>query len=192
MSSMLVILEEDLRLPIQDADLLDVILIIEDQFVEMEAQVIWHTNRLRQENGLRQLTPNGELQLSARGHSRELAQRRLITHTGANGSQPADRMQLAGYRYWLSVGENVAVGKLTPAGVVRAWYESPGHRANLLNPAFDEIGVGIERGEGPFGLPGESLYWTQNFGLRPMQRIRHSFGLGQQELLDRIHIYPEE
>ena len=58
------------------------------------------------------------------------------------------------------MGENIAAGYPTPAAVMDAWMNSAGHRANILNCAFAEIGVGHATG-GPFGA-----YWTQDFGTR--------------------------
>jgi uncharacterized protein YkwD len=63
-----------------------------------------------------------------------------MTHTGSNGSDAGDRIRAAGYQpsTW---GENVAAGYTSASSVVAGWMGSSGHRANILNPAFTEIGV---------------------------------------------------
>ena len=53
-----------------------------------------------------------------------------------------------------SAGENIAMGQRTPSEVVQAWMNSPGHRANILDPSFTRVGVGYVR---------EGNYWTQMF-----------------------------
>lgn len=122
-----------------------------------EIQVITLTNQQRTANGCGALTVNGALTNAARGHSREMSARKLMTHTGANGSDPADRIARAGYsaRKW---AENVASGQSTPEEVVDAWMASPGHRANILDCGLTDIGVGHRVSHA--GVP----YWTQDFG----------------------------
>ncbi|HEY9661942.1 MAG TPA: CAP domain-containing protein, partial [Allocoleopsis sp.] len=62
-----------------------------------------------------------------------------------------ERVSRTGYR-WSSIAENIAHGQQTPEDVVNSWMNSSGHRANLLNPAYQDIGVGFANG-----------YWTQVF-----------------------------
>ena len=57
---------------------------------------------------------------------------------------------------YTSAGENIAMGQETPQEVMNAWMNSDGHRKNILNPDFTELGVGI-------AAKGSSLYWTQMF-----------------------------
>lgn len=57
-----------------------------------------------------------------------------------------------------TVGENIAAGYRSAASVVRAWLNSPGHRANILNPDFTRIGLGLAAGAGG------TRYWVQDFG----------------------------
>jgi uncharacterized protein YkwD len=82
-------------------------------------------------------------------------------HTSPDGRSPFDRMRAAGYAGNL-MGENIAAGQPTPAAVMDAWMHSPGHRANILNCQFTEIGVGVSsRAGSPY-----RIYWTQDFGDR--------------------------
>ncbi|GAA3205322.1 sigma-70 family RNA polymerase sigma factor [Actinocorallia longicatena] len=118
-------------------------------------EVVRLVNAERSKKGCRPVTTDPRLTRSAQAHSAEMARRREMTHTGANGSSPGDRISAQGYR-WGAWSENVAVGAPAPSGVMTMWMNSPGHRANILNCAYTQVGVGIASGDG-------KLWWTQNF-----------------------------
>ncbi|MFF5447648.1 CAP domain-containing protein [Streptomyces sp. NPDC012888] len=117
------------------------------------AKVVALVNRERAKAGCRPVKVNAKLTKAAQSHSRDQARHHRMSHTGSDGSNPGQRITRAGYQ-WRTYGENVAYGYNTPAKVMNAWMHSPGHRANILNCSFKEIGV---------GLSGTSHYWTQNF-----------------------------
>ena len=71
-----------------------------------------------------------------------------------------ERMSLW-YQNWRTAAENIAAGQQTPTDVVADWMASSGHRSNILNQEFTEIGVGFYTGTGDYGT-----YWVQNFGAR--------------------------
>ncbi|SNS44808.1 Uncharacterized conserved protein YkwD, contains CAP (CSP/antigen 5/PR1) domain [Actinomadura meyerae] len=119
------------------------------------AQVISLVNKERAKNGCRALTSNSKLTAAAQGHSADMARRGFFDHTNPDGKSPGDRITAAGYR-WSTYGENIAKGQPTAASVMQAWMNSSGHRANILNCSFREIGVGVVKSGGP--------YWTQVFG----------------------------
>lgn len=98
------------------------------------------TNQERANAGLASLSSNGALNNAAAAHSADQAARNQMTHTGSNGSNAGDRIRAAGYQpaTW---GENVAAGYTSASSVVAGWMGSSGHRANILNPAFTQIGV---------------------------------------------------
>ncbi|MEU2062610.1 CAP domain-containing protein [Streptomyces sp. NPDC013455] len=118
------------------------------------ARVVQLVNAERAKAGCRPLTLNSTLTKAAQAHSADMAAHRNMSHTGSDGSGPGDRITAAGYT-WSSYGENVAYGYSTPEAVMAGWMSSPGHRANILNCGFEEIGVGLAQ-------PGS--YWTQDFG----------------------------
>jgi len=118
------------------------------------AQVVQLVNSERSKAGCSPLTVNAKLTKAAQAHSEDMAAHRTMSHTGSDGSSPGDRITAAGYS-WSMYGENVAYGYSTPQSVMTAWMNSPGHRANILNCSFKEIGVG-------YAGPGD--YWTQDFG----------------------------
>jgi uncharacterized protein YkwD len=119
------------------------------------AQVIALVNQERAKQGCRAVTSNARLTQAAQGHSADMARRGFFDHTNPDGKDPGDRITATGYR-WSTYGENIAKGQPTPASVMKSWMNSPGHRANILNCKFAEIGVGVVKSGGP--------YWTQVFG----------------------------
>ncbi|NQU37139.1 MAG: CAP domain-containing protein [Actinobacteria bacterium] len=103
------------------------------------------------------LAASSRLQSVAQAHSQDMATNNYFDHTNQQGQSPFDRMAAAGYSYW-AAGENIAAGQPTPAAVVQAWLDSPGHCRNIMSADYTELGVGVATG-GRYGI-----YWTQNFG----------------------------
>ncbi|MFF6781092.1 CAP domain-containing protein [Streptomyces sp. NPDC012510] len=118
------------------------------------ARVLALVNAERQKAGCAPVTENAKLTKAAQNHSQDMADHQNMSHTGSDGSDMSDRLARVGYRF-RSAGENVAAGYGTPESVMDGWMNSPGHRANILNCGFKEIGIGLAQ-------PGN--YWTQNFG----------------------------
>ena len=83
-------------------------------------------------------------------------------HTRPKGPTLVNRINSAGYR-WRSVGENIAGGQPDIDTVIRGWLESDPHCANLLNPAFREVGLACARGSAANRY---RTYWTLDFGSR--------------------------
>lgn len=111
-------------------------------------------NSERAEAGCAALTVNEKLTEVAQDHSQDMADQRNLSHTGSDGSSLTDRYARVGYS-WSAAGENIASGYTTPESVMSGWMASSGHRANILNCAFKEIGVGFAE---------SGSYWTQDFG----------------------------
>jgi hypothetical protein len=104
------------------------------------------------------LVSNAALSQAALAHSSEMAALRYFSHQGKDGSQAGDRARTAGYA-WQHIGENIASGMRTPEEAVAGWVASPGHCANLMNPAFVEMGSGFSE------TPENGIVlWTQVFG----------------------------
>lgn len=121
-----------------------------------EAQVLTLVNKERASAGCSPLTSNAKLTEAADDYSDVMARSGVMSHTGPDGSTMAGRVDAAGYA-WSTLGENIARGQSDAAAVMDAWMNSPGHRANILNCSFKEIGVGVHFGDG-------GPWWTQNFG----------------------------
>ena len=122
-----------------------------------QSQVIKLTNKERAKVGCKALKSNTALKTAAQKHSVDMAKKDYFSHTGKDGRSPFDRMTDAGYAY-SAAAENIAAGQRTPADVVKGWMNSAGHKANILNCTYTEIGVGYAKG-GSYGT-----YWTQDFG----------------------------
>jgi uncharacterized protein YkwD len=137
-----------------------------------EAEIIRLVNLERARAGLPPLTVSGRLNQAAYLHTLDMTtlsdfygpstahQHTLI---GSLRPQVIDRLDAAGYDQWtysFTYGENIAYGYSSPAEVMAAWMSSPGHRANILNPNFNEIGVSVLRDTSG------RLFFTQNFGRR--------------------------
>lgn len=116
---------------------------------DLEAQMLDLVNEERTKRGLLPLKADPELTAVARAHSRDMFERGYFSHYTPQGKDPFDRMHDAGVRF-LTAGENLALGqtlKICHVGLMN----SPGHRANILNPAFGRVGIGILDG-GMYGL----------------------------------------
>jgi uncharacterized protein YkwD len=97
---------------------------------------------------------------AALAHSTDMAQKHYFNHEQPDGSLPADRATAAGYR-WVRVGENIASGQRSAEEAVASWLDSPGHCANIMNPAFTEMGAAYAINP---RNRNRTAYWTQVFG----------------------------
>jgi len=123
--------------------------------------VVALTNTERAKAGLPPLRPNESLIQAAQAYAGVLAPGPCFEHTCPPVPDLGDRVTRAGYAGYAWIGENIAAGRSTAAGVVQGWMDSPGHRANILRPEFHEIGVGVATGPGRY-----AIYWVQVFGAR--------------------------
>ena len=143
-------------------------------------EVIKQLNKVRVENGLAPFTENLLLTKAAMLHSQDMAAHGFLSHIGSDGSTLQDRLLRVGYTNWY-VAENAIQIENPPYKIgvilflipvpfpsqksdtslaeemVKAWMDSPGHRANILNPQLTEIGVGA-------AANGSTIYATTDFG----------------------------
>jgi len=125
-------------------------------------QVVALVNQERAEHGCQPLQVDSRLVNAAVAHSQDMALNDFFDHVGSDNSLPWDRIVAEGYNYsW--AGENIAAGHQTPEHVVAEWMDSPGHRANILNCAFTETGVGYIYMEQDQGTVNYRHYWTHVF-----------------------------
>jgi uncharacterized protein YkwD len=122
----------------------------------LEAAVVDLVNARRAEAGCPAVRSNDKLTAAARAHSADMAARNYFSHVTPEGVKFSTRISDAGYR-WSGAAENIAKGQRTPAEVMNSWMNSTGHRANILNCGFKDLGVGVAADA--YG----SLVWTQNF-----------------------------
>jgi uncharacterized protein YkwD len=128
-------------------------------------------NRQRSAHGLGRLHANRALGGVAQHYAVKMVAQTFFDHVSPGGSTFITRIQntsyLHGARGW-SIGENIAYGSgslSTPRKIVRAWMNSAGHRANILNGTFHDMGMGIEPGT-PVGGGGGGATYVNEFGTR--------------------------
>ncbi|MFO1046357.1 MAG: CAP domain-containing protein [Geminicoccaceae bacterium] len=99
-------------------------------------------NELRAQAGVAPLTLNAQLVAAAQGHADDMVAKGYFSHTGPDGRGPGQRLAATGYQAstW---GENIASGYADWNATITAWMGSAGHRANLLNARFKELGLGL-------------------------------------------------
>ncbi len=123
-----------------------------------DAELLRLTNAERQRAGVSPLRLSSQLGQAAQNHAVDMAQYGYFDHQGRDGSQPGDRVSALGYQFSY-VGENIAAGSASPDQTVQQWMNSPGHRRNILNPNYREIGFGYSTAPNPY-----RHVWVQVFG----------------------------
>jgi len=122
--------------------------------------LLHYSNAERLRFGLTELSLNDELSKAAQYHAEDMAGNQYFSHTGcSDGSSAADRVvSLTHYRY-TSVAENLhfRTPDNDPFEVIRGWMNSPGHRKNMLNGAYSDVGFG-------YAVVGDEHYYVQVFG----------------------------
>lgn len=129
--------------------------------------IITLTNQSRQEFGLPGLTENAGLDQAAQSKANDMLAKGYFSHNTPDGRTPWSFITAAGYNY-LMAGENLAVNFTEAENVETAWMNSPGHKANILNKNFQEIGIGISQGA---YQDHTAIFVVQMFGLPAEQQI---------------------
>lgn len=124
-----------------------------DAIKSVEQEVIRLTNIKRQSQGLSPLKANWELARVARHKSIDMYKKGYFSHTSPTYGSPFTMMKNYGITY-RTAAENIAKGQRSASEVVNAWWNSPGHKKNMLDPSFTEIGVGYSA---------NGNCWTQMF-----------------------------
>lgn len=118
-------------------------------------------NRVRS----RELKLDNMLIAAAQKHAEWMARNYKMSHTGANGSNFVTRVKNEGYNL-SNGGENVAYGYKTPESVFNGWMNSRGHKANIMNNNFKEVGFGVAAGKNG------SKYWCAVFATKMSSSYR--------------------
>lgn len=133
--------------------------------VKEKSMLIKH-NRVRANKGLKRLCVHPALQRAAEAHSRDMIQKDYFSHDSKDGSTPYQRMKRQGYKF-RTAGENIAYGSGSygaPGPRFKGWMKSSGHRKNILNGKFREVGIGAATGN--YNGTGNVTMWTADFGTR--------------------------
>ena len=126
---------------------------LDSEVSNYEKEVVRLVNEIRVQNGLNKLTENWELSRVARYKSQDMKDNNYFSHTSPVYGSPFEMIKNFGISY-RRAGENIAKGYSSPQAVVNAWMNSSGHRANILNASYTQIGV---------GYVANGRYWTQMF-----------------------------
>lgn len=125
------------------------------------------TNQSRSENGLTPLNFSSKLAQAAQAKADDMLARQYFAHNTPTGETPWSFIKSAGYQY-LCAGENLAVDFTESEVLESAWMNSAGHRANILNKCFEEIGIGVSEGQ----FEGHhSIFVVQMFGAAAEQPV---------------------
>jgi uncharacterized protein YkwD len=127
----------------------------------VRAAMLEEVNAARRKAGAPPLRTNPLLEKAAQKHAEDMLARGYFAHESPSGTTVKERSKEAGYD-WRTIGENIAEGQLTVDEVMKTWLESPGHRRNILDPGFTEIGIGLALGKGKDGE--RRVLWVQDFG----------------------------
>lgn len=143
-----------LRAPDAQTPVVDVVL--------TEVGVVSWTNQARINANLPALKVNDSLNAGAKAKVQDMFTKQYFEHISPSGTGPAEIAKQSGYEYIL-VGENLALGNFkNDQELLAAWMASPGHRANILNTRYAEIGVAIQKGN----FEGQDVWMAvQEFGL---------------------------
>jgi len=139
----------------------------------VELPILRELNRVRSGHGLQPLRTARPLRLAADSHAGSMARVGYFSHTSADGTTFDARIgrfyRANGSSYW-AVGENLlwASPTVSPEEAVRLWMASPGHRRNILNPQYRQIGIAAVRTAEAPGFYGgrEVTIVVTDFGVR--------------------------
>jgi uncharacterized protein YkwD len=143
---------------------------------QMKAATLCLLNVERSTRGRAPLTSDGQLGKAAQAYSAKMIRLRFFDHVCPQGTTPTSRVRggtsyLRGRTRSWSVGENIAWGSgelATPEAIVRSWMHSAGHRRNILDRRFRNIGIGVASGA-PDDVQGQpAATYTTDFGFRSL------------------------
>lgn len=158
----------------------------ENQVILVKEKIIAQTNIQRYNNGLLPpLIENAKLTAAAQAKAEGMFKNQYFEHTAPSGVGPGELAKNFGYDF-LMVGENLILGNFTSEQqLVQDWMDSPGHRANILNEKFTQIGVAVARGT----YKGQTVWiGVQEFGLplpncpEPSISLKNKIDLGKSQL----------
>ena len=127
------------------------------------AEMLSRVNDIRRREGLPPLAPSPLLDQVSQKHAEDMLTRSYFGHRTPEGSGPSERAQADGYRS--GIGENLVEQRFSAEEALEAWLGSAGHRRNILDPSYRELGLGLAVGEGYDAAPGAyRVIWVQSFG----------------------------
>jgi len=114
-----------------------------------EQKILELMNAKRTEAGIAPLTIDNTLVQVARYKSNNMIQNNFFNHTNPDGTKWTNWLQTIGYKY-TTTGENIAYNTSDPVELFTQWWNSPGHRANMMNTSYTKVGIGVVYGNGKY------------------------------------------
>ena len=114
-----------------------------------ENKILELMNAKRVEAGLQPLSMDDKLQSIARYKSNHMIQNRYFSHTNPDGTNWTNWLKTIGYKY-NSTAENIAYNTNDPVELFNQWWNSEGHRKNMMNPSYTKVGIGVLLGNGKY------------------------------------------
>lgn len=133
-------MKQSVRLFVSILVVLGVIAAVQAQDAQA-TEILQRVNAARTAGGIHPLTMNAQLVAAAQRHSDDMAQGDFLSHTGSDGSEFWQRMQAAGYPMTAGAENVLFQGALDAAGAFDQWWNSDGHRANMMSADYVEIGI---------------------------------------------------
>ncbi|AEG58450.1 CAP domain-containing protein [Desulforamulus ruminis] len=127
---------------------------------QLQQQVVDLVNAERAKQGLKPVVAKQDLTAVAQLKAQDMYNKKYFSHTSPTYGSPFDMMRQQGISY-TAAGENIAMGQKTAQQVMTDWMNSSGHRANILNANYNEIGVGVYQSYNGYGY-----IWVQEFARR--------------------------
>ena len=114
-----------------------------------EQTILKLMNEKRAEAGLQPLTMDNTLLSVARYKSNHMIQNNYFSHTNPDGTNWTNWLKTLGYRY-TATAENIAYNSYDPVELFNQWWNSSGHRKNMMNPSYTKVGIGVVYGNGKY------------------------------------------
>ena len=114
-----------------------------------EQKILELMNEKRVAAGLKPLTMDNTLLDVARYKSNHMIQYNYFSHTNPDGTNWTNWLKTLGYKY-TATAENIAYNSYDPVELFNQWWNSSGHRQNMMNPNYTKVGIGVLKGNGKY------------------------------------------
>lgn len=108
------------------------------------SDIISLTNKARVQLGGNELQSNTKLTSAAQAKADDMAKQQFFAHTAPDGTMAWDYIKQTSYAYEIA-GENLAITNESAETVITSWMNSPSHKENIVNPEYNDIGIGIAK-----------------------------------------------
>ena len=125
-----------------------------------EVEMLQRINTFREDNGLKPLELSQPLGVAAESKAQDMAENNYLAHISPDGQGLQELLNMVGYTFNTTIGENIAAGQQDPGATFEQWVNSPEHREIMLGEEFTAVGIG--RASNPEAK--YDWYWAAEFG----------------------------